>query len=191
MAKGYVPIFFDWLDTTQDLSAEEKGNLIDAVVSYAAGFEYEHLLCGACKIAFRFLKGQVDRNAKIAEVRAKAGASKGKQNETNDNKTEQDESNFLNNNNNKNKNKNNNKEDVLGKPQKRFIPPTVEEVERYCDEKGIFGFDAQYFVDYYTARGWMIGKNKVKSWQACIRTWLRNDEKREAEKAQAYADLPY
>lgn len=35
MAKEYVPIFFDWLDVTQDLTAEEKGNLIDAVVAYA------------------------------------------------------------------------------------------------------------------------------------------------------------
>ena len=44
MAKEYVPIFFDWLDTTQDLTAEEKGQLIDAVVAYASGQEYEHLL---------------------------------------------------------------------------------------------------------------------------------------------------
>ena len=40
----YVPIYLDWLEVTQDLSAEEKGNLIDAVVAYASGEEYEHLL---------------------------------------------------------------------------------------------------------------------------------------------------
>lgn len=34
MAREYVPIFFEWLDVTQDLTAEEKGNLIDALVSY-------------------------------------------------------------------------------------------------------------------------------------------------------------
>lgn len=89
MGKEYVPIYFDWLEVTQDLSPEEKGNLIDAVVSYASGAEYEHLLTGGCKIAFRFFKGQVDRNAAISEVRSKAGSNKGKQTETNANKTEQ------------------------------------------------------------------------------------------------------
>ena len=34
MAKEYVPIYFDWLEVTQDLTAEEKGNLIDAVVLF-------------------------------------------------------------------------------------------------------------------------------------------------------------
>ena len=89
MGKEYVPIFFDWLETTQDLNAEEKGNLIDAVVSYASGKEYEHLLTGGCTIAFRFLKGQVDRNAKISEVRARARQNKPDQNESNDNKPDQ------------------------------------------------------------------------------------------------------
>lgn len=89
MSKEYVPIFFDWLETTQDLTAEEKGNLIDAVVSYASGEEYEHYLTGSCKIAFRFLKGQVDRNAAISEARSKAGAIKKEQNESNEIKDDQ------------------------------------------------------------------------------------------------------
>ena len=93
MAKEYVPIFFDWLDTTQDLSQEEKGNLIDAVVSYAAGYEYEHLLTGGCRIAFRFLKGQVDRTTAISAARPKAGSNKREQEETKPIKPDQNESN--------------------------------------------------------------------------------------------------
>lgn len=89
----YVPIFLEWLDVTQDLSAEEKGRLIDAVVTYAAGGDYESLLCGPEKIAFRFLKGQVDRNKAIAEKRANAGSNKTKPAQTNDNKQEQTETN--------------------------------------------------------------------------------------------------
>lgn len=72
-----------------------------------------------------------------------------------------------------------------------FKPPTVEDVECYCDEKGIYGFDAAYFIDYYTMRGWKIGKNQIKDWKACIRTWLRNDERRKREKEQEYDPLPY
>lgn len=105
MAKEYVPIFFDWLEVTQDLTAEEKGNLIDAVVAYASGEEYEHLLTGACRVAFRFMKGQVDRNSKISEARSAAGSNKREQNGTNENKPEQNETNLPKENNNNNNNK--------------------------------------------------------------------------------------
>ena len=109
MAREYVPVFFDWLEVTQDLTAEEKGNLIDAVVAYASGNEYEHLLTGGCKIAFRFMKGQVDRNNAISEQRSKAGSNKKEQEETNENKQEQKETNSPKENNN-NKEKENKKE---------------------------------------------------------------------------------
>lgn len=56
----------------------------------------------------------------------------------------------------------------------RFVPPTVDEVRRYCEERGN-GIDAQRFVDYYQARGWELGKGrKVKDWKACVRTWEGN-----------------
>ena len=58
MAKEYVPVYLDWLYVTQDLSAKDKGNLIDAVIAYASGIEYEHMLNSRSRIAFRFLKGQ-------------------------------------------------------------------------------------------------------------------------------------
>lgn len=123
MAKEYVPIFFEWLDVTQDLSAEEKGNLIDAVVSYASGIEYEHLLTGGCKIAFRFLKGQVDRNAAISDIRRNARigktANKAEQTITNDNKTEQTTSKLP-----KEKEKEKEKDkDKEREPRARFTPP--------------------------------------------------------------------
>ena len=57
---------------------------------------------------------------------------------------------------------------------KRFIPPTVEEVMAYCKERKN-SIDAQYFVDWYTAKGWMIGKNKMKDWKATVRYWERKE----------------
>lgn len=54
----------------------------------------------------------------------------------------------------------------------RFVPPTVEEVKQYCEENN-YKLDAQYFVDFYESKGWMVGKNKMKSWQASVRTWVR------------------
>lgn len=59
--------------------------------------------------------------------------------------------------------------------RKKFIKPTVQEVEAYCKERNN-GIDANRFVDYYEARGWMLGKNHIKDWKACIRTWERNNK---------------
>lgn len=56
--------------------------------------------------------------------------------------------------------------------RKRFRPPTVEEVEAYCFERNN-KVDAERFVDYYTAKGWKVGKNPMKDWKAAVRTWER------------------
>lgn len=55
-----------------------------------------------------------------------------------------------------------------------FIPPTVEEVQEYCQKRGN-NVDAQRFIDYYTANGWLVGKNKMQDWKACVRTWEKNN----------------
>lgn len=59
------------------------------------------------------------------------------------------------------------------KTTKRFSPPTVEEVRAYCIERRN-NVDAERFVDYYTANGWQVGKNKMRDWKAAVRTWERN-----------------
>lgn len=62
-----------------------------------------------------------------------------------------------------------------GSTRSRFTPPSVEEVRAYCKERKN-AIDAERFVDYYTANGWMRGKNKIKDWRACIRTWEKNQQ---------------
>lgn len=57
----------------------------------------------------------------------------------------------------------------------RFTPPTVEEVQAYCAERGN-RVDAQRFFDFYTANGWHQGRGKpIKDWRAAVRTWERED----------------
>lgn len=58
---------------------------------------------------------------------------------------------------------------------KRFTPPTVQEVKAYCLERGN-DIDAQRFVDFYEAKGWLVGKAKMKDWRAAVRTWERPRE---------------
>lgn len=64
---------------------------------------------------------------------------------------------------------------------RRFTPPTVDEVAAYCRERGN-AVDAQRFVDFYTASGWMRGKTPVKDWKACVRTWEQNNDERNGGK---------
>lgn len=56
----------------------------------------------------------------------------------------------------------------------RFTPPTVDEVRDYCRERGNF-VDAECFVDFYTAKGWKVGKSPMKDWKAAVRTWEKGD----------------
>jgi len=56
----------------------------------------------------------------------------------------------------------------------RFIPPTVEEVEAYCRERGNKE-NAAKFHAYYTSVNWHRGKTKIKDWRACVRTWEQQD----------------
>ena len=42
-------------------------------------------------------------------------------------------------------------------------------------EKG-YTVDAQRFIDFYEAKGWMIGRNKMKDWRAAVRTWTRRPD---------------
>ena len=55
----------------------------------------------------------------------------------------------------------------------RFSPPSVEDVRKYCIDRGN-SVDAEKFVDYYTSNGWMVGKNRMKDWKAAVRTWEKN-----------------
>lgn len=59
------------------------------------------------------------------------------------------------------------------KPVKRFVPPTVDEVRAYCEERKN-NIDPESFVSFYESKGWMVGKNKMKDWKACVRTWERS-----------------
>lgn len=60
------------------------------------------------------------------------------------------------------------------KTTKNFVPPTLEEVKEYCKSRNN-NVNPEQFYDYYTANGWLVGKNKMKDWKAAVRTWERNN----------------
>lgn len=50
------------------------------------------------------------------------------------------------------------------------LPPSLEEVREYCLARKN-GINPQFFIDFYSSKDWMIGKNKMKNWKAAIHTW--------------------
>ena len=63
---------------------------------------------------------------------------------------------------------------IKEKERRNFVPPTVEEVSAYCSERNN-SIDPESFVNFYTSKGWMVGKNKMKDWKAAVRTWESKD----------------
>ena len=63
----------------------------------------------------------------------------------------------------------------------RFLPPTVEQVAEYVKLRGS-KVDPQGFIDFYEAKGWLIGKTPMKDWKAACRNaerWERWDKKKD------------
>ena len=78
-----------------------------------------------------------------------------------------------NNNNVKKDKKDKNVESIYSASQ--FKPPTIEEIKEYCIERNN-NIDANKFHDFYSSKGWLVGKNKMKDWQAAVRTWEHKDK---------------
>ena len=77
------------------------------------------------------------------------------------------------------------REDTNVSSRKKFVPPTVDEVEAYCQEIGS-GINPEAFIDHYTTNGWMAGKVHMKDWKASVRQWERR--RKEEAKSKRSAD---
>ena len=65
-----------------------------------------------------------------------------------------------------------------GEPQKRFTPPTVDEVRVYCKERNN-GIDAEYFCAYYGKQNWKLSNGqKMTNWKMAVITWEKRDKER-------------
>ena len=60
--------------------------------------------------------------------------------------------------------------------KERFKKPIIDEVKNYCILRNN-NIDAEAFIDFYESKNWMVGKNKMKDWKACVRTWERREHK--------------
>lgn len=60
--------------------------------------------------------------------------------------------------------------------RKSFVKPTIDEIQQYCLERNN-SINAEAFYDFYESKSWYVGKNKMKDWKACVRTWERRQDK--------------
>ena len=73
----------------------------------------------------------------------------------------------------------------------KFIPPLIEQVQEYCKERNNT-VNAEKWFDFYSSKGWMIGKNKMKDWKAAIRTWEKNEQQQptsQPKKSKSFSEL--
>lgn len=71
--------------------------------------------------------------------------------------------------------------------RKRFEKPTLSQITQYCLERNN-NVNAEQFYDYYESNGWKVGKNAMKDWKACVRTWERNEYRKPNSKKNSKED---
>ena len=160
----------------------DRADAYDAICAYALREEEPDFskMSDAAQIAFLLIKPNLDSSRRKAKSGKDGGSKKasGKQNGSKQEancKQEERESE-------KEKEKEGEIENECypptplpgGTKAKRFIPPTVDEVAAYCQERGN-SLDPDAFVDFYASKGWMVGKNLMKDWKAAVRTWERSE----------------
>lgn len=194
--------FLSFLYALEDLEEKDQLKLLKYILYYGF-FDIEPSEKGVARSVFRAIKPVLDKSLSISDKRAKSGKYGGekssiKQTEANAKQTEakrrkptqtasKQEANGSGEgvgvgegegegvgegegDNNINNKKNN---IVVMGSKNRFTKPTLEEVQAYCIERGN-GVAAQHFIDYYEAKGWIVGKSPMKDWKAAVRTWERN-----------------
>ncbi len=173
-------LFPEVLQITRKFTDAQFGALIRAVFSYRFGGEEYSGDDMAIDVAFQAIANQVDRLKEYSEINAKnAAGSESKQEGAECSEMQGNHPPILSNPIQSAPIQSDPVEDTGAQSAKppartRFSPPSVQEIEEYCREKG-FLLDAERFVDYYASIGWRVGKNPMKDWRAAVRTWVKKD----------------
>lgn len=178
-----IVFYRSFYEAIKEIPLEEQGVVYNAIYGYALdGIEPE--LSGIAKAIFLLVKPQIDANNSRYENGKKGGKPKTNQTETkaepkpNQDVTETEPNVNVNVNVNENDLKENTKRKV-------FTKPTVEEVKAYCVERKN-NVNADKFIDFYESKGWLIGKNPMKDWKACVRTWEKTSNSSPPKPSNAY-----
>lgn len=196
MAREYFCAYYSYLASLEQLNDAEVGRLFRALLIYSETGAVPELR-GNEKFVFPMMRDQIDRDTdkynafckKQSDVGKKGGRPKKEENPSLFEETQKTQPFFEKPKKpkEKEKEKKNIKERTTNVVPKKKIPPSIDEVDAYCKERRN-GIDPKDFIDFYAARGWMLGKTKMKDWQAAVRTW-ENKRKTEQKEVDRYADL--
>ncbi|MFW8589915.1 helix-turn-helix domain-containing protein [Glaciecola sp. 2405UD65-10] len=76
----------------------------------------------------------------------------------------------------------------IEREKKRFVKPSVSEVYDHMKLQGQVDYNiAEQFFHYYESNGWLVGKNKMKSWESAINGWLSRNKSTKPKNSTAYA----
>ena len=184
MALEYIPFYYSYRKKLEKLSDQEVGRLVRSLLEYGETGETEEL-AGRESIAFDFIADDINRAKAAYEERCAKNQRNiekryARQDDTNVYDGIRTNTNVYETYQTKDKTKDKTKDNSLppngvsDTRAKRFTPPTLDDVSAYIRKRGS-NVDAQRFLDFYTAKGWMVGKNRMKDWKAAVRTWEKRD----------------
>lgn len=189
-------------EAIKELDADTQAQVYSAIFEYALNFN-EVEVKGVAKTVFTLIKPQLDANLKRyengtkAKVKQVVSKHEAKQKQT----TSKVEANVnVNDNVNVNANENVNQNQNDNVSRSRFRAPTYDEILNFMKEKnGLAGniwpeakviSESKAFFNHYESNGWMVGKNKMKNWEAAVRNWMNNNSKFENQKINTHAKQP-
>lgn len=156
--------YASWLDAIKNLPREMQGEVLVAIVEYGITGEMLADLKPITKALMAMVKPQIDINRAKYENGKKGGRKASEEPKENQTETKPEP------NDNVNVYVNDNIEKESKKKNVRFSPPSIEEVKQFIAEKG-YSVNAESFFSYYESNGWMVGRNKMKKWQAAVAKW--------------------
>ncbi len=178
MTRDSMVFYRSFFEAVEDLPPEDFKQAVTAIMRYALDGTADDVK-GVAKSILIMARPQIDKNNKRYENGTRGGRK------PNDNQTiTKAEPKCISPkpNDNVNDNVNDIKENTLKSvKEKRFAPPTPEDVREYCREKGL-SVDADRFVDFYESKNWYVGKNKMKDWKAAVRNWARSQRQESTAK---------
>lgn len=180
----YIPFFLDDIDALEPLGDAERGRLFTALLEYGRLGATEKI-SGNERFVFPMFRGRIDRFFESYAETCEQNAANVKRRYTNatsvydrndrirklpsESETESET-----------EKESESESGVTRARSPRFTPPTLAEVQSYVAERHS-PVDPQAFIDFYEAKGWMVGKTPMKDWKAACRNaerwdrWAKSD----------------
>lgn len=179
-------IFYkSFYESIKELDNDIQCEIYNAIMEYQFN-KNEVTLSGVSKSIFTLIKPQLEANNIRYENGKKGGRPKTETKPKQNQKKTKPKPNV-----NENENVNVNENDIKENTKRKiFKPPTLEEVKDYCKERNN-AIDAETFIDFYESKGWKIGKNPMKDWKACIRTWEKNRKPKEEKTTPSWFEQDF